>query len=187
MDGRQTRRRFRNFFIKRSIQVRIIAGIVSIVLISVFLTTIIITFVYHTKSKYGSFYYMRNDERVELELINAVGIVLPPVIVIEVVAVISAFIVGLMSSRAVAVPIYKIERWAARLKAGKLNTTLAFRENKRMKDLVIQCNGVTEFFRSIFIDIRDQVNVILSKPDDTPVVAAKAKRIKEVIDKIEVE
>lgn len=187
MEGKYTRRRFRNFFIKRSIQIRLIAGIVGIVLVSVFLTTIIIAFVYNTKAKYGSFYYMRNDERVELELINALEIVLTPVIIIEVVAVISAFVVGLLSSRIVAVPIYKIERWAARLKAGKLNTTLAFRENKRMKDLVIQCNGVTEFFRSVFVDIREYVNNILSKPDDTPVVAAQAKKIKEIVDKIELE
>lgn len=187
MEGRQTRRKFRNFFIKRSLQFRLIGIIVSIVVVSVFLTTIIIGFFYHTKSKYGSFYYMRNDERVELELINALGIVLPPIIVIEIVTIVTAFIVGLLSSREVAVPIYKIERWAARLKAGKLNTTLAFRENKRMKDLVIQCNGVTDFFRSIFLDIKEQVNVILSKPDDTPVVAAKAQRIKDIIDKIEME
>jgi len=162
-----------------------IAGIFLTVVFMTLLTTLVLALIYNFKSQQGSFVYMSNDIMENLQLTSILGIILPPIIAIELVAATIAFGVGLFSSRAVAVPLYKIEKWAARIKTGKLNTTLAFREEKLMKDLTLECNAVTDFYRSIFLDIKEHVEMISHKPNDTPVVVLHTQRIKELLDKIE--
>ena len=165
-----------------------ITGIFFTVLLMGLVTTGVFAVIYNTKAQQGSFYYMSNNEmqNLELTMTSVLGIILPPVIAVEVMAVLIAFGIGLFSSRAVAVPLYKIEKWAIRLKTGKLNTTLAFREEKAMKDLTIQCNAVTDFFRSLCTDIREHVDVITHKPNDVPLVVLRTQRIRELLDKVEV-
>ena len=187
MQEKQSRHRFKNFFLKKSIQLRIITGILFTVLLSGLLIISLLAITYNKKAQEGNFYYMTNndDDMQNLELDSILKIVLFPIIAVEIVAIIIAFGIGLFSSRKVAVPLYKIEKWAMRLKNGKLNTTLAFREENAMKDLTIQCNGVTEFFRSLCGDIREHVEGIAHQPDDVPMVVRKAQLIKELLDKVE--
>jgi hypothetical protein len=186
MPEKHSRRRIKNFFVKKSIQFRMIFGILLAVFIVCLFTTLIFAFIYNTKSQQGSFYFMSsNDEMPDLELTSILEFILLPIIVIDIITVCIAFGVGLFSSRAVAVPLYKIEKWAIKLKNGKLNTTLAFREENVMKDLTVQCNAATDFYRSIFTDIREHVETIIHKPNDVPVVVLRAQRIKEILDKIE--
>jgi hypothetical protein len=54
-----------------------------------------------------------------------------------------------------------------------------------MKDLTLQCNAVTDFYRSIFSDLREHTDAIAHKPNDVPVVVLRTQRIKELLDKIE--
>ena len=164
-----------------------IAGIFFTVLLTGLITTGLLAFIYNTKAQQGSFYYMSNDIMQDLELNSILGIILPPIIAVEIIAVAIAFGIGLFSSRKVAVPLYKIEKWAMRLKSGKLNTTLAFREENAMKDLTIQCNAVTDFYRSLCMDIREHVEVITHQPNDVPMVVLRTQRIKELLDKVEVQ
>jgi methyl-accepting chemotaxis protein len=186
MQEKQSRRRFKNFFLKKSIQMKIIGSIFLAVFVMGLLTTGLLAVIYNTKSQHGSFYYMSNDVMQDLELSSILGVILPPIITVELIVVAIAVGIGLFSSRIVAVPLYKIEKWAIRLKNGKLNTTLAFREENAMKDLTIQCNAVTEFYRSMCIDIREHVDAISHKPNDTPMVVLRAQRIRELLDKVEV-
>jgi len=185
MTEKYVRRRFKNFFVKKSIQLRMITGIFLTVLAMTLVTTLLLAIIYNAKSQQGSFVYMSNNVMENLQLTSILGIILPPIIAVEIIAVTITFGVGLFSSRAVAVPLYKIEKWASRLKTGKLNTTLAFREEKTMKDLTLQCNAVTDFYRALIIDIREHVDIITRKPNDTPVVVLRAQRIKELLDKVE--
>jgi methyl-accepting chemotaxis protein len=185
MEDKYSRRRVKNFFLKKSIQIRMITGIFFTVLLMGLVTTGLLAVIYNTKAQQGSFYYMSNDVMQDLELTSVLGIILPPIIAVEVIAVLIAFGIGLFSSRAVAVPLYKIEKWAVRLKNGKLNTTLAFREEKMMKDLTIQCNAVTDFYRSLVSDIREHTDAISHKPNDVPVVVLRTQRIRELLDKVE--
>jgi methyl-accepting chemotaxis protein len=187
MPEKYTRRRVKNFFLKKSIQLRMTASIFFTVVLMGLITTGLLAFIYNTKSQQGSFYYMSNDVMQDLELTSVLGIILPPIITVDIIAVIIAFVVGLLSSRAVAVPLYKIEKWASRLKNGKLNTTLAFREEKSMKDLTLQCNAVTDFFRTLCIDLREHADAIAHHPNDVPLVVLRAQRIRELLDKVEVQ
>lgn len=185
MTEKHSRRQIKNFFVKKSIQIRMIAGIFISVFFMTLLTTLLLAFIYNLKSQQGSFVYMSNDVLENLQLTSILGIILPPIIAVEIVAAVLAFGVGLFSSRAVAVPLYKIEKWAGKLKNGKLNTTLAFREERMMKDLTLQCNAVTDFYRTVFLDLREHVEMIEHKPNDAPVVVLHTQRIKELLDKIE--
>jgi signal transduction histidine kinase len=142
-------------------------------------------FLYNLKSKEGSFYYMSNNVMQDLELKNIIGIILPSIIVVEIVAICIAFGIGLISSRKIAVPIFKIEKWASRLKAGKLNTTLAFREKDQLNELTTQCNGVTDFYKTVFHEIRQHTENIASKPDDPTNVANETKALQQLLHRIE--
>lgn len=165
MTEKHLRHPLKNFFIKKTIQIKIIWQIIITVLIAASLTTGVLMFLYNLKSKEGSFYYMSNDIMQDLELKNIIGIVLPSILIVEITAIFIAFGIGLISSRKIAVPIYKIERWASNLKMGKLNTTLAFREEDHLSDLTTQCNNVTDFYRSIFKDIRQHTENMANTND----------------------
>ena len=101
-----------NFLIKRSLQIGIIFKILFVVAMTGILTTAIVTLVYNSKSQSGTFYYMSNDIMEDLELTSIIQTVLPSLVAAQCVTILIAFAVGLFSSRKIAVPIYKIEKWA---------------------------------------------------------------------------
>lgn len=185
MKEKEERRPVKNFFIKRSIQLKIIAQVLFTVLISALITTGILILIYNFKSRHGSFYYMSNDVMQDLELKSILGVILPALFSTEIIAVIVAFVIGLFSSRKVAVPIYKIEKWATRLKSGKLNTTLAFREVAEMKDLTLQCNGFVDFYRNVLIEIRDHTETLALKKNDPIEVQAEIDKIRQTLNRVE--
>lgn len=167
MTEHNIRKPFTNFFIKRSIQFAIIGKTFLIVLISVLLTTVTLSLVYNAQSQGGSFYYMSNNIMEDLALHSILGLLLPALITAQTVTMLIALGIGMFSSRKVAVPIYKIEKWATQLKQGKLNTHLAFREEKEMRDLTVQCNAVVDKYRDIFKEIEHSIDRI-EKQDGLP-------------------
>jgi methyl-accepting chemotaxis protein len=151
------RKPFSNFLIKRSLQVRIIMSILFIMVMTGLLTTVILAWFGNVKSQGGTFYYMSNDVLHDLELTSILGVILPSLIAAQLVSFVIAVAVGMFSSRKVAVPIYKIEKWANELKTGNLTTRLSFREQDSMKDLSGGCNAVTDFYRKVFGEIASSV------------------------------
>ena len=128
---------------------------------------------------------MSNDIMQDLELKSILGIILPPIVAAEIVAVLLGFGIGLFYSRKIAVPLYKIEKWANRLRHGKLNTTLAFREEDRLKDITVQCNSVTEFYRNIFSEIQTHVGEIAENSSNPEKVAQNSALISKIMNRIE--
>ena len=185
MSDKHLRHPLKNFFVKKSIQIKIIWQIIITVIIAASLTTGLLMFLYNMKSKEGSFYYMSNDVMQDLELKNILGIILPSIIVVEIIAILIAFGIGLISSRKIAVPIFKIEKWASRLKAGKLNTTLAFREEDHLSELTTQCNSVTDFYKTIFKDIRQHTDIIADNSNDSASIAKEIKALQQTLNRIE--
>jgi methyl-accepting chemotaxis protein len=158
------------------------------VIVSALLTLGVLVVVYNAKSQYGSYYYMSNDIRQDLQLLelkSILGTILPPILAVELVGVTIAFIIGLISSRKIAVPIYKVEKWAHRLRNGKLNSQLAFRTEDRLEDLTSQCNGVTEFFRKTCQEISEHADAISYNPQNPEFVKEHAAAIKKILDKME--
>ncbi len=155
MSDKSARKPISNFLIKRSLQTGIILQIFFVTILTSVITCAILALFYLDKSREGSFYYMSNDVMQDLELTSVLGIILPALITAQLVSLVIAFAIGLFSSRKVAVPIYKIEKWATQLRAGNLNTKLVFRERERKttSELTRECNGVSDFYKAIFSEI----------------------------------
>ncbi len=185
MTEKNVRRPFSNFFVKKSIQFGIIGKILFVVFLSTVLTTILLAVAYNAKSQGGSFYYMSNNIMEDLKLQSILGIILPALISAQLVSLVIGFAIGCFSSRKVAVPIYKIEKWATQLRNGKLNTHLAFREGEEMKELTIQCNAVADKFKRMCNDISDSVERMQHVPDKPGAVSSHLSRIKSILDEVE--
>lgn len=154
-------------------------------LIAGVITLSILIFIYNSKSQAGSFYYMSNDIMQDLELKNILGIILTPIITVEFVAILVSFVIGLFSSRKVAVPLYKIEKWVADLSKGKLNTELAFREEDHLADLSEKCNSAIELYRKNLARINLLAENISRNPADQTQVCKDISAIREILGKFE--
>jgi methyl-accepting chemotaxis protein len=184
MTQKNVRQPFRHFFIKRSIQLKIIFEILFVVLLSAVVTTVALTLVYNTKSHNGSFYYMSNDTRQDLELENILEFILPSVISAQVFSILIGLGIGLFSSRKIAVPIYKFEKWVSQLKNGNLNTKLSFREDEEMKDLTAECNALSGYYRDVFEKIGAAVDVLEKEAATNPGIAAQVKQLRKTLEKV---
>jgi len=176
----------KNFFIKKSIQIRIIWQIFITVSICAGLTTGLLLFLYHLKANEGNFYYLSNDVMQDLEMKNILSIILPSIVIVEIIAIFIAFGIGMISSRKIAVPIFKIEKWASRLKNGKLNTTLHFREEDNLTELTTQCNSVTEFYKTIFKEINNHTNNISKSSNDPAKINQEVSELQQILKRIDI-
>ena len=186
MDHKSSRKPIRNFLIKRSLQIGIIFQILFVVVLTSVVTCVILGIVYNSKSQHGSFYYMSNDVMQDLQLTSILGIVLPALVAAQAVSLVIAFGIGLFSSRKVAVPIYKIEKWAGQLRTGNLNTRLAFREKeqKMTADMTRECNGVVEYYRAVFSEINAATEAMDADVADGANVRKRLDSIKTTLTKV---
>jgi methyl-accepting chemotaxis protein len=184
MTQKNVRHPVRHFFIKKSMQYKIIAEILFVVLLTAIITTVSLSFMYNSKSKNGSFYYMSNDSKQDLELKNVIEVILPSVVGAQLFSIVVGLGIGLFSSRKMAVPIYKFEKWVFQLKNGNLNTKLSFRENEEMKDLTLQCNALAEYYRDVFKEIDNAVAALEKSSVGNPAVLEQLKQMKKVLQKV---
>jgi|WetSurMetagenome_2_1015567.scaffolds.fasta_scaffold00027_67 methyl-accepting chemotaxis protein len=160
MPQKNERRPIHNFFVKKAMQIRIVVRILLMVFLSAAITTAAITVLYESKSRDGSFYYMSNDVKQDLELKNILQFILPSVVAAQAFSIIIGLGIGLFSSRKMAVPIYKFEKWVSQLREGNLNTRITFREDEEMHDLTDECNAMAEHYRKVFRKINEEISAI---------------------------
>ncbi|MDG5814396.1 hypothetical protein QA601_04860 [Chitinispirillales bacterium ANBcel5] len=180
------RKPLRNFFIKKSIQTRVVVHLFVAMTFSAIITTALLSFFYLKRFDGGSFYFMSSNIMEDLQLIRVLSIVLPALIVAEISSIFIALTLGLFTSRKIAVPVYKIERWASRLRAGKLNTYMGFRE-KEMAELSSQCNAVSEFYRELLTQIKNSTVLIENNRNDNSTINTQLQQIKTILDKVELD
>jgi methyl-accepting chemotaxis protein len=185
MPEKSNRKPIKNFLIKRPLQTKIIFQILVFMLLTTFITTLMLVIAYNMKSQAGHFYYMSNDVMKDLELVNVLIFILPSLITAQLVSLLIAFIIGLFSSRKAAVPIYKIEKWAEELRGGNLKTRLGFREQEEMKELTTKCNDVADYYRGIFGAIHSSIEQIESGMDDREKIVDSVTKIKATMNKID--
>jgi methyl-accepting chemotaxis protein len=179
-----SRKPIRNFLIKRSMQAKIILTIFGLVILTSLLTVAILAWLYNVKSQAGSFYYMSNDVMQDLELTSILGVVLPAIAAAQLVSLVIAFAIGLFSSRKAAVPVYKIEKWAGQLRSGNLNTLLAFRDQDDLKELELQCNGVTDFYRGVLSEVHEVLESLEREGAQSEELSAHAEKLKKALRKV---
>jgi len=144
-----------NFFVKRELQMTVILRIVTAALVATIVSAATIVLVYYLQHRSVLLYQLH--ETGSLSRSSIFGLILPSLIISIVVNLILAVCIGLYASRKYAVPVYKLEQWAQLLRSGKLNVTLRFREQKRMRELSDQFNSLTGDLRDKFLEVKKLV------------------------------
>jgi len=175
-DKKFVRRPLGNFFIKKSLQMRLIVKIVAAALVTAVISSGSLFLVYYLKYK-TIVVYMWSQESNEIEKENILYLVLPVLVISAIVGVAIAFGIGLYASRKYAVPIYKIEQWVAMLQNGKMSAILRFREYEEMKDLSQKCNELGALIRGTLLDIRNKVKSMQENGVDNPELGAIAEKL----------
>jgi len=176
------RRPIGNFFIKKSMQIRLIKNIILAALISTILASSTLFLVYFMRYKTVVVYQLDKMTQ-ELSRENILDIILPALLISGLLSIILALGIGLYSSRKYAVPIYKIEKWLSFLLQGKLSATLQFREKEEMHELEDKCNSLGAELQKTFHEIRQKVQA-LKEQNTSPEIAADLEKI---ISRVEIE
>jgi methyl-accepting chemotaxis protein len=184
MSEKNVRQPVKHFFIKKSMQFKIIVKILFVMFLTALLTTVTISLVYNSKSQSGSFYYMSNDTKQDLELKNILEVILPSIIGAQVISLFIGLCIGLFSSRKIAVPIYKFEKWVLQLKEGNLLTRIEFREKEEMEDLTQECNSLANFYRTKFLEIDAAIASLEQQGCSDQKITDQIKEIKQTLGKV---
>jgi methyl-accepting chemotaxis protein len=176
-----------NFFIKRSLQLRLIAKIVVAAIIStiVCVATLLATYfvIYQSVSYYGVTLDTKTHFSTISEPKNIIFLILPSLAVSVALNILVAFFIGLYASRKYAVPIYKLEQWARMIRQGKIAAQIRFREREEMKELSDDCNELTSDLRTKFCEIKKQTTALRQKLGD----AAEVRNLETVLATLELE
>lgn len=175
MSSKANRKPISNFFIKRSLQLRLIKKISIAALLSTVASTISLILVYYLKYQTVIVYQLDKITQ-ELNREHIVYLILPTLLISALVSIIVAFCIGLYASRKYAVPIYKLEQWATLLRAGKISATLRFREKEEMKGLSDKCNQLAVEYKNRFLELQKQV-ALLKENNATTGIAEDLEKI----------
>ncbi|MFP4012993.1 MAG: hypothetical protein ACLFVQ_02835 [Chitinispirillaceae bacterium] len=145
-----------NFFIKKSLQLRLITKVVLASLVSTIVSSGSLLLVYYLRY-HTVVVYQWDQISDELNREHIFHLILPTLIISSVVGILVSIGIGLYTSRKYAVPIYKIEQWTSMLLKGKMTALLRFREKEEMKELSERCNELGGKFRSDLLEIKKRV------------------------------
>jgi methyl-accepting chemotaxis protein len=164
------RRYFGNFFIKKSLQIRLIIKIVVAAILATIICSCTLLLVYYLR--YDSVLLYQMDQLTNLTKENIIFIILPSLLISSLVNFVVAVCLGLYASRKYAVPIYKLEQWARMIRQGRINAKIQFREREEMKELSDDCNTLTNDLREKFVTIKNQILLLKEKAKDSPEIQA---------------
>jgi len=179
MAKKAVRRPLGNFFIKRSLQLRLIVNVMMVSIVSSIISAGTLLFVYSYKYD-TTILYMFDEFSNVLQKESIVWLILPSLVISSLVGLALAFGIGLYASRKYAVPVFKIEQWAAQILNGDLTAVLRFREKEEMKELCKKCNELGAMFREIMIGIQKDVKVLQSSGVRGPEVTAIAEKLERL-------
>ncbi len=170
------RRPVGNFFIKKSLQLRLIVNVLTASVVSSIVSAGTLLLVYFYKYD-TTILYMFNEYSNVLNKESVVRLILPTLVISSLVGLVLAFGIGLYASRKYAVPVFKIEQWASQIINGDMTAMLRFREKEEMKDLSNKCNEMGTMFREVMVDIRKDVKALQDAGVKNPEVAAIAEKL----------
>lgn len=182
MTSMMPRKPIGNFFIKKSLQVRLVIKIVIAALLSTLASTGSLILVYYIKYQTVIVYQLDKISQ-ELNREHIVFLILPTLVVSAIVSILVSCGIGLYSSRKYAVPIYKLEQWGTLLKNGTMSARLSFREKDEMKELSDICNELTSGFRKRFVGIK----ALASKMSTEPSTKSAAQELNDLLNNIDLE
>jgi len=165
-----------NFFIKKSLQIRLIVNVMTVSVVSSIVSSGTLLLVYFYKYD-TTVLYMFNEFNNVLQKESIIRLILPTLVISSVVALALAFGIGLYASRKYAVPVFKIEQWASQIISGKAAATLKFREKEEMKDLSDKCNELGAMYCGLMAEIQKDVKSLQNAGVKNPEVAAIAEKL----------
>jgi methyl-accepting chemotaxis protein len=175
MKAKAIRKPVGNFFIKRSLQIRLIQKIVFSAVVSTVISSSTLFLVYYLRYKTIVVYQLDKISQ-ELSRENLLIIILPALLISALVSIVLAFCIGLYSSRKYAVPIYKLEQWVSLLLHGKVSATLRFREKDEMRELTDKCNSLGADLQNTLIAISKKVE-LLKQENSSPQIVRELETI----------
>lgn len=170
------------FFIKKELQIRLMAQILVPVILTAVITTGIIAAVYYQKAGNGYFYFMSNDLTQGMQAQNILKTILPSLVIAEIVSVLLGFGLGLFSSRKLALPIHSIEQWLAKIMQGKFGAKIAFKKKEEFVRLSAQCNLISDSLVNIFSHLHAELEMAEKTVADADAKAKISKIIKMLPD-----
>jgi hypothetical protein len=166
-----------HFFVKKSLQIRLIIHIVAAVILTTLVSLGSLALVYFVKYKTVIMYQL-DQETQNLTHQNIVYLILPSLLFSALVNLALAIGIGFYASRKYAIPIFKLEQWVSLLLQGKITALLQFREKEELKELSFKCNELAEFFRVRLQAIKTQVTELKKAHPGSPA----AQQIENALD-----
>jgi len=176
MQKNAVRRPVGNFFIKKSLQLRLIVNVMTVSIVSSIVSAGTLLLVYFYKYD-TTVLYMFNEFNNVLQKESIVRLILPTLVISSVVGLALAFGIGLYASRKYAVPVFKIEQWASQIISGKAAAVLKFREKEEMKELSDKCNELGAMYRETMADIQKEVKALQNAGVKNPELGAIAEKL----------
>jgi len=174
------RQRVGTFFVKRSLQIRLIVKIVVTAILATIICSCTLLLVYYLK--YDSVLLYQMDRLANLTKENIIFIILPTLLISSLLNFVLAVCLGLYASRKYAVPIYKLEQWAGLIRQGKINARIQFREHQELKELSDDCNNLTTDLMEKFLTIKNQALLLKDKIKDSD----ELRKIEAVLSTLEI-
>jgi methyl-accepting chemotaxis protein len=181
MTNQLNRKPLGNFFIKKSLQIRLILKIVLSVIIATFICSGTLLLVYYLTYKSVLLYQM--DRMTNLSKENIIFIILPSLLISGLVNFLLAVGIGLYASRKYAVPVYKLENWAKLLTDGKITAKIQFREKGELKELTDFCNTLSDDLLKKLLELKKLTEKLDVAPKDATTLAG----IKNILNSFELE
>ncbi len=167
MSDKFVRKPVGNFFIKKSLQMRLISKVVIASLISTLVSSGSLLLVYIMRYNTIAVYQLDHVTN-EINRESIIYLILPTLLISSIVGLIVAIGIGLYASRKYAVPIYKIEQWASLLIKGRMTALLRFREKEEMRELSEKCNELGSKISTTFSEIKQKVKQLETEQPDNP-------------------
>ncbi|MDR2694237.1 MAG: hypothetical protein LBB74_08525 [Chitinispirillales bacterium] len=176
MAQKAVRRPVGNFFIKKSLQLRLIINVMTVSIVSSIVSAGTLYFFYFYRYDTTALYMFDVPSNI-LQKESVVWLIFPTLIISTVVGLALAFGIGLYASRKYAVPVFKIEQWASQILNGDMTVVLRFREKEEMQELSKKCNELGTMFRDIMAGIQKDVKALQSAGIRGPEVDAIAEKL----------
>ncbi|MBF0431693.1 MAG: hypothetical protein HQK83_10465 [Fibrobacteria bacterium] len=163
----------KNFFIMTRIQMNHIVRVASMVILVAFLSLGIVGLMYYIRFKTGYLYFRGNDIDAALVRYSIWGIMLPSLLPTFFMAVSLGVAIALYSSRKIALPLFKMRKWAEDLFAGNLKHTVYVRKSDDMHELSTTCNQVSRKYLQI-LQSMDEITEAEDKNSDEKLAEIKS-------------
>jgi hypothetical protein len=152
------RKPLRNFIYCPTVQWPLIVFNGMLVLLAIAGTVLSIAAVYVWKYGGRGLFLLSRDSFLPMEQVQLLSILAPALGVCAFVSVSVGVLLAMSTSRRVALPIYKVTRWARLVAKGELNIRLGFRKGDRLDELAGACNQVTRRFAKEWKSLQDVLN-----------------------------